>query len=86
MENALEKSAQSPKPLKTLVRKKTTNLELEDEIFCYIISRIFRDAYFRAMLILRCHCFWKSLFSIHAYIQAKAYYRENTVCEKRHLP
>ena len=34
------------------------------------------------MLILRCHSFGKCLFSSHAYFQAKAYYRENTVFKK----
>ena len=49
---------QSPKPLKSLGSgKKTLNLGLEDEIICYIISRLFRHAYFRAMLILWCHSF-----------------------------
>ena len=43
-ENALEKSAQSPKPLKSLgLGRKPLNLELEDEIFCYIVSRLFLD-------------------------------------------
>ena len=42
MENALEKSAQSPKPLKGLVSvRKPLNLELEDEILCYIVNRLF---------------------------------------------
>ena len=41
-ENALEKSAQSPKPLKSLGSgRKPLNLELEDEMFCYFVSRIF---------------------------------------------
>ena len=39
----------------------------------------FWHAYFRAMLILRCHSLGKCLFSTYAYFQAKAYYRENTV-------
>ena len=44
-------------------------------------KRSFNDtnAYFRAMLILRCHSFGKFLFSSYAYFQAKPYYRQNTV-------
>ena len=46
-ENALEKSAQSPKPLKSLVSgRKPLNLELEDEIVCYFVSRILWHANF----------------------------------------
>ena len=40
---------------------------------------IFRHAYFRAMLISRCHSFGKCLFSSHAYFRASAYYQEYTV-------
>ena len=41
-ENALEKSTQSPKPLKSLGSgRKPLNLELEDKMFCYFVSRMF---------------------------------------------
>ena len=79
-ENALEKSAQSPKSLKSLgSERKPLNLELEDEMLCYFVSRFFMHTYFRAMLILRCHSFGKCLFSSHAYFHEFAYYQENTV-------
>ena len=38
-----------------------------------------KDAYFQAMLIFKYHSFGKRLFSIHAYFQVRAYFRENTV-------
>ena len=42
MENVLEKSAQSPKPLKSLGSgRKPLNLDLEYEMFCYFLIRIF---------------------------------------------
>ena len=49
--------------------------------FAILLAEFFRHAYFRAMLILRCHSFGKCLFSSHAYFQERAYYRENTVGE-----
>ena len=39
-----------------------------------------RHAYFKGILILRCHGFGKCLFSSHAYFRASAYYQEFTVC------
>ena len=47
--------------------------------FAILLAEFFRHAYFRAMLILRYHSLGKCLFSIHAYFQERAYYRENTV-------
>ena len=39
--------------------------------------------YFLGMLILKCHCIGKCLFSSHAYFRASAYYREYTVLTPR---
>ena len=47
--------------------------------FAILLAEFFRHAYFRAMLILKCHSFGNCLFSSHAYFQERAYYRENTV-------
>ena len=40
-----------------------------------------KDAYFQAMLIFKYHSFEKPLFSSHAYLQVRAYFRENTVSQ-----
>ena len=53
---------------------------LRATVFCVSkVSTAVSDAYFRTILILRCHSFGKCLFSSHDNFQAKAYYQENTV-------
>ena len=76
-ENALEKSAQSPKPLKSFGSgRKPLNLELEDDMFCYFVSRISSHVYFKVSQ------YWEVLISEPCLFSISAYYRENTVYYK----